>query len=438
MSPIRRYLSLLLLIFLLPSSHAVECDSCEGKECTKSGCSGDYCISSYSTPRFGSEVDDRILVKGCLSGEMLTRNIKSQCYENEDNEEVCICNKNKCTTTGKKKLKRETIEKVTCACTGGTKNGCNKQGKCKGDLCYWTEQIDLEKVTKGCMDVTVPFLERRSIDSCMLPPMSGSMHALPLNKNTFDKEVLNTESCICSTNNCNKERPFTIPSTKLKKMDSQKCNSTVRAKINGKEYATKQTFCEGEFCYRMKVNVNPSEYYHSEGCATFNPKRKMDPEFGTGECATFKGKSLNVLSCYKTTDEEAMKRLEASIQNEEDEESDEEETEGEDEQIIDDEPQKGKDERTNGKKNEKKEEEEEEKIEKEEEEEEKKKEGNPTPTKHFVWMEPTEAPTPDESNATMITVFVLIILCICVAGITWKFQLHRKLMRANYDTVAGG
>lgn len=35
------------------------------------------------------------------------------------------------------------------------------------------------------MDVTVPFLERRSIDSCMLPPMSGSMHALPLNKNTF-------------------------------------------------------------------------------------------------------------------------------------------------------------------------------------------------------------------------------------------------------------
>lgn len=49
----------------------------------------------------------------------------------------------------------------------------------------------------------------------------------------------------------------------------------------------------------MKVNVNPSEYYHSEGCATFNPKRKMEPEFGIGECATFKGKSLNVLSCYK-------------------------------------------------------------------------------------------------------------------------------------------
>lgn len=38
-----------------------------------------------------------------------------------------------------------------------------------------------------------------------------------------------------------------------------------------------------------------------------------------------------------------MKRLEASIQNEEDEESDEEETdEGEDEEIIDEQPQKGK------------------------------------------------------------------------------------------------
>uniref|UniRef100_A0A0N5ARE6 ZP domain-containing protein n=1 Tax=Syphacia muris TaxID=451379 RepID=A0A0N5ARE6_9BILA len=51
---------------------------------------------------------------------------------------------------------------------------------------------------------------------------------------------------------------------------------------------------------------------------------------------------------------------------------------------------------------------------------------------------PPETPVPDESNATMVTIFVLLIAAILVVGIVWKFNLHRRLFRANYDSVAGG
>ncbi|RCN52222.1 hypothetical protein ANCCAN_01654 [Ancylostoma caninum] len=37
-----------------------------------------------------------------------------------------------------------------------------------------------------------------------------------------------------------------------------------------------------------------------------------------------------------------------------------------------------------------------------------------------------------------IAVFILIMLCIVVSGAVWKFELHKKLFRSSYDTVAGG
>ncbi|VDD91899.1 unnamed protein product, partial [Enterobius vermicularis] len=70
-----------------------------------------------------------------------------------------------------------------------------------------------------------------------------------------------------------------------------------------------------------------------------------------------------------------------------------------------------------------------------EKEEKKRKDSN---LKTAVEGPPPEASVPDESNATLVTVFVLLIAAIIVVGIVWKFNLHRRLFRANYDTVAGG
>jgi hypothetical protein len=49
------------------------------------------------------------------------------------------------------------------------------------------------------------------------------------------------------------------------------------------------------------------------------------------------------------------------------------------------------------------------------------------------------APIPDEdSNVTLISVFLLIIVGIILSGVVYKLELHKKLFRSSYDTVAGG
>lgn len=388
-----------------------------------------------------------------MDGDMLAAKVSSKCETIDGDKEFCICDNDECTSS-RKKLKEEKGEKVTCKCTAGTK-GCMK-GKCEGDLCFWNINHRNKAITKGCLYVSVPLLERRAIDSCMLPPMSGSMHSLSLKDETFNKDLLKTESCVCSTDNCNSDRPFEVEGKLSNTIDSQSCDYKVIVESDGKTYSTeKGKKCKGEFCYKMKLTseeeIGKLESYTAEGCATFDPNREtMDEEFTKGICGNFTGNGLWVQTCYKTEDESAKRRLEKVVERtrEGGEEEDNEEEEEEEIDITIKEKEVKNKGRSNGKKEDEKEEEEsetaeekkeEEKEEKKEEEKEKEKSnGETVTTKKFVFLAPTEAPTPDESNATMITVFVLIILCICVAGITWKFQLHRKLMRANYDTVAGG
>ncbi|VIO96872.1 conserved hypothetical protein [Brugia malayi] len=61
-----------------------------------------------------------------------------------------------------------------------------------------------------------------------------------------------------------------------------------------------------------------------------------------------------------------------------------------------------------------------------------------TTTTIFIFEKPTEPPIPDDSNITLITVFILLMVLIVMSGAVWKLQLHKRLFRANYDTVAGG
>lgn len=52
---------------------------------------------------------------------------------------------------------------------------------------------------------------------------------------------------------------------------------------------------------------------------------------------------------------------------------------------------------------------------------------------HFIFERPTLPPEPEDSNTALIAVFLLIILLIVLSGLVWKFELHKKLFRANYD-----
>lgn len=59
-------------------------------------------------------------------------------------------------------------------------------------------------------------------------------------------------------------------------------------------------------------------------------------------------------------------------------------------------------------------------------------------TEHYIFERPTLPPEPEDSNAGLISVFLCLILLIALSGVVWKFQLHKRFSRANYDTVAGG
>ncbi|GMR53875.1 hypothetical protein PMAYCL1PPCAC_24070, partial [Pristionchus mayeri] len=367
----RSSISLLLPLFLssLPSSLAVECEACEGSGCTSSKpsyCVGDYCVSSLFNPKWGKSQS----VRGCISGDMLAEGINAGCESDGENE-TCICSTKHCTSRkNKKKLKsEEQREKITCSCTKGAK-GCDR-GKCTGDLCVWTSHINKDLTVKGCLDYSLPLLEQRAIDSCSLPPISPSTHFIPLGNikeqdSLRESDLLNMESCICSTNMCNLKKPFKLTPKEEKLIDVQKCNRSVSAVIKGENEKTKVKTCLGEFCYKMGVTVKGKGQYSyvAEGCATFNPERKMAPLFGTGKCAHYEGKSLVMRSCYETKDEGALERLENSVTREEKEEEyegEQGENEGEEEEEEEVNGDRrgsdnGKDGKSNGKKEDTKEE----------------------------------------------------------------------------------
>jgi hypothetical protein len=77
---------------------------------------------------------------------------------------------------------------------------------------------------KGCVNASVPLVERRSAGACMIPPITGAMHHT-VAKNAED--LLVTESCVCGTDYCNMEKPvITVP-------EKMKCQAFVRAEVMG-------------------------------------------------------------------------------------------------------------------------------------------------------------------------------------------------------------
>uniref|UniRef100_A0A915K6W3 Uncharacterized protein n=1 Tax=Romanomermis culicivorax TaxID=13658 RepID=A0A915K6W3_ROMCU len=47
-------------------------------------------------------------------------------------------------------------------------------------------------------------------------------------------------------------------------------------------------------------------------------------------------------------------------------------------------------------------------------------------------------PPDNDGNTALVAVFVVIMVLILVAGVIWKFELHKKIFQARYQTVAGG
>lgn len=419
-------------------------------------------VSQYA-PRWGSaRWGEPEVVKGCASGKMLSQDVRSHCEFAEGSDEpfTCFCNgKDLCNSRKSlRKIEREDVELVQCVCNGAH---CKNDKTCVGELCTYVKNHKTKQVEQGCTNASVPLIERRAIGSCMAPPITGAMHH---NVAKDAQSLLAVESCICGTDYCNSEKPtITVP-------ENEKCRASVEVTTMGTPTQSKNITCSGEYCFTatIKSKLGIMSSYKTYGCASFTGEDPLPEELDPTGCATFKSENLEVKTCFQTKDKEAVGRAFASKQipeskaskpskgksskskpkpqveveydNEEEEEEEEEATEKpktkgsklpKDRQKAQEESRKEKEEV--------KEEDEEEREEEEEEEEKEEKQKEETSTKKsFIFQKPTQPPIPDDSNTTMITVFVLIILCILGSGIVWKFELHKKLRRSNYDTVAGG
>lgn len=481
---------LLIVAISVPLCNAVKCLDCVGKDCMGAFCEGDYCIIGNYAPRWGTiEWGESRIVKGCLSGRMLEKNIRSHCETaDEDGKEpfTCFCNKDYCNSDkGIRRLETTTVPLVTCVCEG---SHCQDK-TCIGEMCSYVINHRTKKSEQGCVNASVPLIERRSSGACMIPPITGAMH------HTVSKdphELLATESCVCMTDYCNSEKPeVTIP-------EKMKCQTFVALEAMGTKVSSRNTTCTGEFCFKasIKSKLGHMTEYKTMGCASFLDEATLVEELQPTGCARFESEKVAVESCFQTNDKRAIGRARASQESvsskkkgkeskyrkmekmmpskmeveydDDDDDNDEDEEEEENEKdsrrkskassskgyMKEKEKEKGSEEEEQEgavKDNEEKEfEEDDKKDEKElEEEEENEEEGNEkkeksesnvkeTTTTIFIFEKPTEPPIPDDSNITLITVFILLMVLIVVSGAVWKFQLHKRLFRANYDTVAGG
>ncbi|KHN88611.1 Dynein heavy chain-like protein [Toxocara canis] len=488
-------LGLLLAASLSGLCDAVKCLDCVGRDCMGTFCEGDYCVLGIYAPRWGTiEWGEPRVVKGCMSGKMLESDIRSHCETvDEYGEEVftCFCDKDYC--NGEKAIRRlETtpVPMVTCICNGAH---CTDK-TCVGELCSYVINHRTHKSEQGCVNASVPLIERRSAGACMIPPITGAMH------HTVSKdphELLATESCVCASDFCNSEKP------EISAPEKMKCQTFVTLEAMGTKVSSRNTTCTGEFCFKasIKSQLGHMSEYKTMGCASFIDGAELAEELQPIGCAKFESEKVNVETCFHTKDKNAIGRARANQesppesrrkgkpskprkpkkpppkveieeyeQEEENEEEEEEEeqkpTKGqpprkvepaptekekeqekvkeEEEEEEEEQEEEGKGEKggKEGKEKGKEEEEEEDENEKGEDKEEEKgddeEENVETTTTMFIFEGPTEAPIPEDSNATLVAVFVLLMILIVMAGVVWKFELHKRLFRASYDTVAGG
>uniref|UniRef100_A0A915AZL5 Uncharacterized protein n=1 Tax=Parascaris univalens TaxID=6257 RepID=A0A915AZL5_PARUN len=305
-APMKLLINLVLLANLADICESVKCLDCVGRDCMGTFCEGDYCLMANYAPRWGTiEWGEPRVVKGCISGKMLENNIRSHCETvDEFGEEIftCFCDEDYC--NGEKaiqRLQRTPVSLVTCICNGAH---CTDK-TCIGELCSYVINHRTHKSEQGCVNASVPLIERRSAGACMIPPITGAMH------HTVSKdphELLATESCVCASDFCNSEKPEVVAPEKMK------CQTFVTLEAMGTKVSSRNTTCTGEFCFKASIRsqLGHMTEYKTMGCASFIDGAELAEELQPVGCATFESEKVTVDTCFQTKDKNAIGRARAN------------------------------------------------------------------------------------------------------------------------------
>ncbi|KAI6222618.1 hypothetical protein M3Y95_00912600 [Aphelenchoides besseyi] len=285
--------------------HAVKCVGCTGLKCMTKACEGDICVSSFYAPKWNEVTWSKSrAVYGCLSGNMTNSAFRDHCDTTTDElgrtVYSCVCQTPLCNGRLATKLPREEIEYVECNCEG---RHC-EHPTCTGRSCTYVVNHLTMQTERGCSNLSIPILDRRVSGSvCSIPPLTGSLHT---NVARTGDDLLHTESCICSTAYCNRDRPLIhVPK-------EMKCAEKIRGTFYGhKMTSTRSRDCPGEFCFSndLKSNIaaEPSEFTVN-GCISFANGTRLNEEFEPSGCAYFSSHGIRIRSCFETSDTTAISR----------------------------------------------------------------------------------------------------------------------------------
>lgn len=84
------FIAFTLQVFL-QNVEALKCLDCVGRDCMGSFCDGDVCVLSQYAPRWGTiEWGEAKIVKGCMTGSLLRKNIRNHCETADEDGQVII------------------------------------------------------------------------------------------------------------------------------------------------------------------------------------------------------------------------------------------------------------------------------------------------------------------------------------------------------------
>ncbi|KRZ10932.1 hypothetical protein T4B_2091, partial [Trichinella pseudospiralis] len=281
---------LLLLSTYTGRTEAIKCFSCEGLHCVGDICEGQYClVSSYASVWGQAQFGKATHVKGCINGTLLRRAVRSHCeFYSAGDVKMCICDADYCNANVGDK-QQQFVPFVRCRCDG---EHCSSRHQCIGEYCSYVIDQTYRRRSRGCVNRTVPLIERRGVGACVQPPITGAtVHSHALHQS------VDMQTCLCAEDFCNEQpQPQLIASTRKR---HHRCPTSAQLTWNDFPMQSQSSHCYGQHCFSVEmVAKQSSTHYQASGCISFISEPVETEELNQLGCIEFQSKTLTIKTCF--------------------------------------------------------------------------------------------------------------------------------------------